>query len=364
MRVLKAIQYATMKNKNEQFRLFFEGKLSKYEAREFVDWLSSSDGEEFLQTEIIKEWLKDGEGEKWDSAPTWSGIKAKAENQRFLIEAENKNAVQKPDHKIVKRYWQFGENSIFMRLSIAAAITLLIVCSVVYQNFFVSPTVESVESLATVNKSTAAGQRLRFYLPDSTLVFLNAESKIEFTENFAGGRNVHLSGEGFFEVAHDSLRPFTVHANGLGITALGTSFNVKAFPNEEETSVALLTGKVIIDDDDSKRSVFLTPGQQAKVSINQTGITKSAIENPEVLNWRKGILHFKQNSLKEVTYALERWYGVEIDINGEGKSLTFNGSFDDENLQNVLELLSLSGGFEFKIEKKKVTIDLRKDQGR
>ncbi len=352
-----------MENQHEQFNKFFKGKLSKYEASEFIDWLSTSEGEEFLQTEIIKEWLNNEEVEEWDSTSTWNEVKAKADNQRFLTEINHNHTTPKPDPEVIKRYWQFGEKSIYIRFSIAAAMALLIVCSAVYQMLFVSAPVELAESFATVVKSTTAGQKLRFYLPDSTLVILNAESKIEYTNNFVGGRNVNLSGEGFFEVAHDSLRPFTVHANELNVTALGTSFNVKAFANEEKTSVALLTGKVIVDDDRSRNSVFLTPGQQAEVSINQMGITKSFIENPEVLDWRKGVLFFRQNSLEEVAYALERWYGVEINIQGESKSLSFNGSFNDENLQNVLKLLSLSGGFEFKIEKKVVTIDLRKIRG-
>lgn len=354
-----------MKNRNDQFKLFFKGELAKYEVSEFVAWLTSAEGEEFMETEITKEWFKGSENNnaQWDSYATWKQVKAKAENQRFLSEAKNRTLISKHDSKKINRYWRFGEKSIYIRVSIAAAITLLVVGSMVFNMLSVPETVVATVSITTINKSTTAGQRLRFYLPDGTMVFLNAESTLEYTENFAEGRNVSLSGEGFFEVAHDSLRPFTVHAHGLNTTALGTSFNVKSFANEEETSVALLTGKVIIDDEKSKKSVFLTPGQQAKISKGQIGITKSAIENLEVLNWRKGVLFFKNNSLEEVVYDLERWYGVDITVKGEAGQLTFNGSFEDEKLQNVLELLSLSGGFNFKITKKSATIEFKKIRG-
>src|SRR5690606_33977284 len=85
------------------------------------------------------------------------------------------------------------------------------------------------EQIPSIQKGTAPGEKLQVILPDGTRVWLNSVSELEFPEHFGSKeRSVSLSGEAFFEVAKDSIRPFRVVANGTVTTALGTSFNVEA----------------------------------------------------------------------------------------------------------------------------------------
>lgn len=193
--------------------------------------------------------------------------------------------------------------------------------------------------------SVPLGIRSRIILPDSSQVWLNSGSSIRYEMPFAENREVNLSGEAYFEVVHDPAHPFFVHAGSSRIEVLGTSFNVKAYQEEPGIEVALIEGKLRLTPAVSKgkkQEVILSPGDRA-VFENDNGI--SVIHEPleKYAAWRFGRLVFDETPMKDVARDLERWFGVKVILTDPKLSAyRFTTTFENQSLQQVLELLELS----------------------
>ena len=207
-----------------------------------------------------------------------------------------------------------------------------------------------------VIKSNPKGQKSKIMLPDGSVVWLNSDSNMEYYENFSDSlRVVQLMGEAYFEVVRDSLRPFIVKAGGLQARVLGTAFNISAFKNDLQTSVSLLEGKLLVSN--NKNEEFLFPGNQIKYHREDNQLLKSTIEIENIALWKDGILTFNRENFKKVIHELERWYGVTINIEGTPSvNWKFTGYFDNENLKNVLEVLSFGKNLNYELEGKNVTL--------
>jgi ferric-dicitrate binding protein FerR (iron transport regulator) len=208
-------------------------------------------------------------------------------------------------------------------------------------------------------KITEPGQKLSFHLNDGSRVILNAGSKLIYPETFnEQERIVHLEGEAFFEVSKDSLRPFRVITGSVVTTALGTSFNINSFSINKEIEVALVTGKVMVTEDkNSTEAVFLMPGEMATYHKGDDSLSKSIYNFKEEISWKDGVLYFKDAGYSEIVRKLELWYGVDIVENRiPEKTWNFTGTFEDENLVNILNSLQFGHGFKYEIIGKKVEL--------
>jgi ferric-dicitrate binding protein FerR (iron transport regulator) len=212
-----------------------------------------------------------------------------------------------------------------------------------------------VESTSII-KSNPKGQKSMIMLPDGSRIWLNAESTIKYEENFSDSlRVVQLTGEAFFDVVKDPLRPFIVEANDLKTTVIGTSFNVYSYPESQGATVSLLSGKLKLTS--TKENTFLEPGEQANHNQENGTLTKQKIDIETIALWKDNILVFEKEEFETVIHRLERWYGVDIVIQGQpAKQWKFTGYFENENLKNVLEVLSFGKNINFKIEGKHVRL--------
>lgn len=203
------------------------------------------------------------------------------------------------------------------------------------------------------------GEKSRLLLSDGTLVWLNSESELTYPPNFNGSeREVSLTGEAFFEVAKNPEKPFVVRSGSLKTTALGTSFNVSSFAEEENIVVSLVTGKVKISSD--KGDVyFLEPGYQMNYSKSLATASKTNFNIANVISWKDGILVFNKSTFPEVKKKLERWYAVKIDAIGEPPAdFVITGQISpNESLELALENLRYGRHFNYRINGKHVTID-------
>lgn len=206
-----------------------------------------------------------------------------------------------------------------------------------------------------------SGTKSSISLEDGSKVHLNSGSKITYPKNFPKGiREIKMVGEAFFEVAKDSLRPFQVTSDYLTTTALGTSFNIRAFPNQP-IAVSLLTGKVRVEDlNNTSNKVILNPGEDLKSDLEKDIWNKGNFNQEEILAWMNKILIFKNTPFKEAITQLENWYGVQFQVKGEiPKELKVSGKFYDESLQNILEGLNFSTNLQYKIEGKQVKLTFK-----
>jgi ferric-dicitrate binding protein FerR (iron transport regulator) len=235
--------------------------------------------------------------------------------------------------------------------------------------------------------STKPGSKSKVQLPDGTQVWLNADSRITYDENFRGPyREVHLCGEAYFDVAKDKNYPFIIHTSSIDVKVLGTSLNVRSYGNEKNTEALLIRGsievmlhnnpdkkiilqpneKLVVQNDNNKASAVITGAARTtpkeKVGpvmvLGKAHFQQQDSIATEVL-WVKNTLAFDQESLEDVALKIERWYDVKVKIREESlKHTEYSGVFEDESLKQVMEALRLTGNFRYSINKKEVTITL------
>ena len=276
-------------------------------------------------------------------------------NQEIKLPAVNKpeNANQKPA-KNIKDF------------PIAASVILMI--GIVFSALFVvsqfSPEDEanltSVDSVSPViTKSTPNRRMFRTRLEDGSFVHLNAVSTISYPQHFdQTKREIEISGEAYFDIQRDENRPFYIKVRDYEVTVLGTSFNIAAYPDEEEFTVSVESGKVQVNlKDETMEPVLLTKDQKLVYS-SMSGKMKIVEMNMEdELSWRRGILRFDATPMSRVEKMLERWYGVDIEIQDSSiYSKTLSGVHQNENLRSVIEALTYATGTKYQISENKIII--------
>lgn len=201
---------------------------------------------------------------------------------------------------------------------------------------------------------TMVGGEYSFILSDGTRVWLNAESELDFPVNFlAKERVVRLKGEAYFEVHPDAEHPFIVETKEVRTRVLGTSFNIKAYDNEEAIWTTLLTGKVEVTGKGNKQeSVVLVPGMQSSWEKNTQKMSVKQVNTEHFIAWKNGLFMFDNEDISTVIRVLERWYGVRFVYEQPGnRRHTFSGCLSkDDTLESTLETLTFTGGPLFKIE--------------
>lgn len=238
----------------------------------------------------------------------------------------------------------------------ACAIFAIGMAYLAYRSFPEPPPVIVYEQVV---KEAPAGRKLTVFLDDKSQVMLNAASKITFTRPFhPDHRTVTLEGEAFFEVAEDSLRPFRVVSGELTTTALGTSFNIAAYPQHDRIQVSLTSGQVKVDCQPQAEAYYLKPGEQVDYDRKQQRIAKSSFNTDDVLAWKAGVIHLKNADQATVIETLERWYGVPIVVQGTSATAwDVTAKFNNQSLKSVLTSLSYTMGFDAEITKDCVFIN-------
>lgn len=183
------------------------------------------------------------------------------------------------------------------------------------------------------------GKRTSLTLPDSTQIWLNAGSRVEFPSRFAEGkREIYAEGEVYLEVAKDTERPFTVRTPFYDVRVLGTKFVVSAYKNEAEHAVVLAEGTVEVGLQ-NQLPCRLSPNHKWSVNDRKTKITE--VVPYEYFCWKDGVLQFSQETLSTILHRISRYYGVKIDyVPGEeerisGKLVLF------EDVRTVLDNITV-----------------------
>ncbi|MGK7395288.1 MAG: FecR family protein [Candidatus Cyclobacteriaceae bacterium M3_2C_046] len=216
-----------------------------------------------------------------------------------------------------------------------------------------------VQPADMVEKTNVPGIKSKIFLPDGSSVNLNSESTIIYPEQFSDSvRMVEVHGEAFFDVKKEADRPFIVKSGDVSTQVLGTKFNVRAYPEEEDIQVSLLSGKVKV----AKRSSLMTeeymllPGQFVNFESEQ--IITGNFDEEKVFGWKEGIIIFEKAGFNTIIKRLSRWYGVNFSYQGAVPDWSFNGKFVNENLENIMEILSHSEKFHYVIEGKTIKLKL------
>ena len=193
-------------------------------------------------------------------------------------------------------------------------------------------------------------------LSDGTIVYLNSESELRYPVNFVGrDRRVYLSGEAYFDVVQDEAHPFIVDMGNSSVRVLGTSFDVRAYADEDEVLTTLVQGSVKFSA--GKEFVTLEPGKQAVLGKSGSIETRE-VDTYLYTAWKEGVFAFKRQRLEEIMKVVARWYDVNIFWeNVSQKEVTFTGKmkrYDD--ISKVVEVLEMTGNTEFVIKENNIFI--------
>ena len=202
------------------------------------------------------------------------------------------------------------------------------------------------------------GSKTKLTLPDGSTVWLNAGSKMVYSQGFGvRDRRLAFQGEGYFEVEKNDEMPFLVQTHDVNVTVVGTKFNFRNYPEDEEAVVELLEGKVALENQLKEEAVRYLPPNEKMVLHKATGemdITSAKVK--EATLWTENILLFDEDLLPDIVRKLERSYHVRIEIENEDlKQARFYGQFNqlEQNIYEVLDMLVETGRLEYQ-EKDKV----------
>ncbi|HTN08561.1 FecR family protein [Agriterribacter sp.] len=200
--------------------------------------------------------------------------------------------------------------------------------------------------IALTKKFSERSEQKFLLLPDSTEVWLNAASSLEFPDEFAGNkREVVLSGEAFFKVKDAEGMPFIIHTGKVSTVVLGTSLNIKAYPGERAVTVSVSEGKVNVKRNGNIVAI-LVKGQQVRMDNAGKKVDEKNIAASKVAAWMQGNMIYDDENFTDIIADLERIYNVNILIsNKEVQSLHISTSFrkDTGISQALLTLCRLTG---------------------
>lgn len=216
----------------------------------------------------------------------------------------------------------------------------------------------NVKTLAYNTMTTPRSGQYHLVLADGTNVWLNAESSIKYPTVFSGSeRKVEITGEAYFEVAHNAAKPFRVVTNGQVVEVLGTHFNVNAYTDEPIVKTTLLEGSVKVTQNENM--AMLIPGQQAQVNRNADNAIQviEHADTDEATAWKNGLFQFNKASIESIMRQASRWYNVEVSYDNNKKPVkTFTGNISrNSNLSQLLQILSYTGS-RFEIDGKKIIV--------
>jgi ferric-dicitrate binding protein FerR (iron transport regulator) len=340
-----------------------EGNSTPDERRILTEWvrLSESNRKEFEQSEAIWNALEINKNqENFDYDKGFA---------RFMRSISKSQSIQPLKRSTI---W----SGFFVRI---AASILLVLGSSLVTYLIVN---KQSDEVAYFELTTPKGSQTQIALTDGTKIWLNAESKLRYPSKFTGEtRTVYLEGEAFFNVKKDPEHPFVVHTADIKVKALGTSFNVKAYPGEGSIETTLVNGVVIVEGAKTEKklgmSIKLTPNQKAtfiktkgKLLINDSEakeLTKSGnsliTERKESLivtkkvntelytSWVENRLIFENEPFESIALKLERRYGAAIRFrNDRYKSVRFSGKFPEISIDRALKALQYASPFDYEIK--------------
>lgn len=221
--------------------------------------------------------------------------------------------------------------------------------------------VDVKDTFADISVEAPLGSRTKLYLPDGTLVWLNAGSRMTYSQGFGvDNRKVELEGEGYFEVQRNEKLPFFVKTKDLQLQVLGTKFNFRDYPKDHEVVVSLLEGKVELSNLLKKeKEAFLAPDERAILNKANGLMTVETVTASNASQWTDGYLFFDEELLPDIVKELERSYNVNIHIaNDSLNKFRFYGNFvrREQSIQEVLDALASTEKIQYKIEERNITI--------
>ncbi|HEX3010388.1 MAG TPA: FecR domain-containing protein [Bacteroidales bacterium] len=349
---------------------YLSGNATPAESDELIQWLNSSPENRmyFSQQKLL--WLRLEKADKVTADNRWEELQSRIETRENELIGFNEQLDKTKER--------------FMRIFRYAAILILLIGISGGIFYFSKPDASAL--LVTQNIiEVPYGSKLSLTLPDRSRLWVNSGSKVIYNNKFGiDNRDIQIIGEAYFDVAKNAKLPFVVHAGNVKIKALGTAFNVKAYPEEKRVETTLIRGSVEIKKEGKKDAVLLRPSEklviinssEAPLISSQTDqkalrkedeLTDEPLSNEVAIDkqvdteketaWKEGKLIFDREPLETLTIQLMRKYDVSFSFEDEKlKDYKFSGTFYDLSLEQIMDAMRFSSPIDYEIIEKKVII--------
>ena len=320
---------------------YLSNDISPADETALMEWVRTSDSNQKFFDEMVQLWDLSSEYVEPEFevniTTAWDSLDHKID----LLESENGHGATGNVRRlsVIKRSWQY-----------AAAILLLVTAS-----YWVYTSMDTQDSPSQwVSVITGPGEQQQVVLPDSSIVLLNEQSELAYASDFTK-REVELSGEAFFEVTKREGKSFTIYTDETTTRVLGTSFNVRAYPEEPKVEVSVSTGKVALSKKVAKEQQS-SPEDRLELEAGQSGVYYKSEKEldvalvPNANAWKTKELNFDNIQLRYLEESLERYFNIEVAFEDEQlKNCLYMGSFPDPTLEKVIAALEFT--MELKVKK-------------
>ena len=324
---------------------YFAEDISSEEMSQLRGWLDASAENKMLFDDLKQE---------WDNLELFSSSKDKTRvlnNVKERIRTEDKKS-----GKTVRKLF-YGN---WYKLAASVALTLSLGSLAWYQ---ISEPFSKLNTIGYEVKECKAGEQSDYLLADGSQIVMNGDSRVKYKANLPGTeRNIYLEGEAFFDVARNEQKPFVINMDGANVKVLGTSFNVKAYPEDETMETSVLTGKVAFTPTKGilkkeKESILLIPGKKGVINQKKNRIDKLDVENQLDIDWMKKKLNFSNTALADLTKSLYRMYGMKFKFTDNSlRDLKITASFENEKLEEIMKILELTSEFSYLVKEDMIVI--------
>lgn len=329
------------RNKVEKF---FRNSCTPAEIEEVLAWFRTGEGQTFLRKKLDQDTrLLQDERIK----PLVSEIRSK---KIWGVIDTGMEPTDKHNYQFRRKragsYWQ------------AAAIILVMLASTVFYVWQQGPVKEVAEAGKPALYAAGSDKQKALTLSDGTRIRLNSNARIRIPEGYGrSSREITLEGEAYFEVVHNEQKPFVIHTSRATIKDLGTAFNVRALPDEQNVQVAVTEGKVSVwsDRQTEEEATELIPGQFGYLDLTRRTMQVDQFGVDNYLSWMNGRMKFDQAPLDKVSMQLGRIYDVSFRYSDDTlrqRSLTTD--FSRGSLEKTLEVISLTLRIDYRMDANKV----------
>jgi len=301
-----------------------------------------------------------------DVADKLQDLKAKisAKENSSMHPAENQKEKENNEKHITQLPIKDKKTKYFLYTAIAASILLVISVTINLYQFQAKTSEPQIAAVVEKPRQevintfyTEKGVKGKIKLEDSTIVWLNSDSKIIYPEHFSNdSRQIKFEGEGFFEVAKNANWPMVITTTkGMTVRVLGTKFHIKSYNNDDSEEATLFSGKIQLakevkgeEGKTEQRTIEMLPNEIVIFNKNSVKLISHDVDTTKKVAWKRGELLFEDTPMSEVIKMLERWHGAKIIVmDNSVLKHRYNASFDSESLVQILELLKFTSPVDY-----------------
>ncbi|WP_297272174.1 FecR domain-containing protein [uncultured Bacteroides sp.] len=304
---------------------YLAGNLDGESLEKLKQWALASEERQRYVRSRVELWLSSGAS---GSHTPFDSDKA---YERFL----SRKAAQRPvaGRRVMRPWWKLAGR-------VAAVILIILLPLIGYWRGE-----QAIEQhFADIVVEAPLGARTKLNLPDGTQVWLNAGTRIVYSQGFGvSNRRLTIEGEGYFEVPHNQKIPFEINTREVDLRVLGTKFNFRNYPNDQEITVDLIEGKVVLHNDIKPMSeLYLNPDEKMVMNRVTGEMKKSSTKASQSNVWINDELFFDEDSLEDIAKRLMRSYNVQIEVADSLRGRRFYGSFkvQGNSVENILDAIA------------------------